>query len=408
MNWIQPSKKQIAAMSWWTKNSDYEGIIADGSIRAGKTLALSVGFIAWAMENFENCNFAICGKTVTSCKKNVIDPLIQALQGLYKVQYKNTENCLFIGTNRFYVYGGKDESSQSLIQGITLAGILLDEVALMPESFVNQATGRCSVDGSKLWFNCNPETPRHWFYEKWIKKARKRKLLHLHFTMEDNPSLSEKIKQRYRAMYDGVFYDRFIRGLWVAAEGLVYPMFNRDFHVVPVAPRPYEQYQISLDYGIQNATAMELWGLAGGTWYLVNEYYHSGRETGQQKTDDEYYQELEKLAGDLKIRRVIVDPSAASFIALIRRKGKFAVSGAENDVLDGIRSTATALKLGLVRINECCKHTIDEFYMYVWDEKAIGEDRPVKDNDHTMDAVRYFVYINKLALPRRKNRLIDC
>lgn len=376
-------------MSWWTKPNDYEGVIADGSIRAGKTLAMSVGFVSWAMHSFGNCNFAICGKTVTSCKKNVIDPLIQALQGIYKMQYKNTESCLYVGTNRIYVYGGKDESSQSLIQGITLAGILLDEVALMPESFVNQATGRCSVDGSKLWFNCNPETPRHWFYEKWIKRARARQLLLLHFTMDDNPSMSDKIKQRYRDMYDGVFFDRFIRGLWVAAEGLVYPMFNKDFHIVKTEPRPYERYQISMDYGIQNPTAMLLWGFCDGVWYLIDEYYHSGRETGRQKTDEDYYAELVNLAGDLPVKKVIIDPSAASFIALVWQKKRFTPIKANNAVIDGIRNTATALKTELIRVDGRCKHTINEFYSYAWDDSAIDEDRPIKDNDHAMDALRY-------------------
>lgn len=388
MNWTQPSLKQMATMTWWTKNSDYEGIIADGSIRAGKTLAMSVGFITWAMTTFSGEKFAICGKTVTSCRKNVIEPLIQALAGVYKTQYKHTENCLYIGTNKFYIYGGKDEGSQSLIQGITLAGILLDEVALMPESFVNQATGRCSVEGSKLWFNCNPETPRHWFYTKWWKKAKRRKLLLIHFTMDDNPSLSDKMKQRYIDQYDGVFYDRFIRGLWVAADGLVYPMFNKDFHSVPTVPRPYEQYYISMDYGIQNATVMILWGLANGIWYAVKEYYHSGRDSGVQKTDDEYYTELEKLAGTLPIRQVVIDPSAASFISLIRKKHRFQVRGANNDVIDGISNVASALKLGLLKFNDCCVETIAEFFEYIWD-KASAEERPVKDHDHAMDAVRY-------------------
>lgn len=405
MKWEEPSNKQIAAMSWWSMDNDYQGVIADGSIRAGKTLALSVGFVTWATNTFDDCNFAICGKTVTSCKKNVIDPLVQALQGIYKMSYKHSDSCLHVGSNRFYVYGGKDEGSQSLVQGITLAGILLDEVALMPESFVNQATGRCSVTGSKMWFNCNPETPIHWFYTKWILNAKKKNFLLLHFTMDDNPSLSEEIKDRYVSMYDGVFFDRFILGKWVAAEGLVYPMFNKEFHIVPAEPRPYEQYQISMDYGIQNATAMCLWGLANGVWYMVKEFYHSGRDTGVQKTDEEYYEDLDKLAGNLKVRRVLVDPSAASFIALIRRKGRFVCVGAENDVLDGIRETATALKLGKIKFNDCCKHVVDEFYSYIWDAKSTETDRPVKDHDHVLDAVRYHVYTNKITMPKRKSLL---
>jgi len=391
MNWTKPSLKQTAAMGWWTQNKEYEGIIADGSIRAGKTLALSVGFVLWAMDSFENCNFAICGKTVSSCRKNVIDPLVVALMGRYSVQYKHTENCMYIGTNKFYVYGGRDESSQSLIQGITLAGVLLDEVALMPESFVNQATGRCSVDGSKYWFNCNPESPQHWFYTKWIKRAKSRKLLHLHFTMDDNPSLTEHIKQRYTAMYDGVFYDRFIRGLWVIAEGLIYD-FQANIHTTDAEPAADTgTWWISMDYGTQNPCSMGLWNVQGDKTIRVDEYYYSGRDKGIQKTDEEYYTELEKLVGNRPIEAVVIDPSAASFIATVNKYGKFRVRKAKNDVLDGIRVTAAMLKAGRILIHQRCKSSISEFGLYSWDDKA-KEDKPLKESDHAMDEIRYFCY----------------
>src|SRR5699024_2024497 len=204
-----------------------------------------------------------------------------------------------------------------------LAGVLLDEVALMPRSFVEQACARCSVEGSKLWFNCNPEGPSHWFYLTWVLEAGKRNMLHLHFTMDDNLSLSAAVKARYESLYSGVFYDRFIRGLWVVAEGLIYTMFNKDYHVVPDVPRPYDRYYISVDYGTVNPTSMGLWGRASGKWYRMREYYFDSRKEGRQRTDEEHYFELERLAGDLPIRAVIVDPSAASFIEAIRRHGRF-------------------------------------------------------------------------------------
>ena len=401
------SIKQIKVLTWWADNSpvkDKNGIIADGAIRSGKTLSMSLSFVLWAMERYVYQNFGMCGKTIGSFRRNVLFWLKLMLRSRgYKVSEYRADNYITIMKNGimnyFYIFGGKDERSQDLIQGITLAGCFFDEVALMPESFVNQATGRCSVDGSTFWFNCNPDAPNHWFNIKWIKKHKELGLLYLHFTMDDNLSLSEKIKERYRQMYNGVFFDRFIRGLWVLAEGLIYP--NTEQAIVPTEERNYIEYQISCDYGIHNPTCFGLFGLYKGVWYMIKEYYHSGRDTNQPKTDEEYYRELEQFAGDLPIKRIIVDPSAASFITLIRRKGRFIVRGADNAVVDGIRSTSAAINIGIIKINDCCNHIQAEFKVYAWDERA-SEDKPIKENDHMCDLLRYYVYTNKLSLPKQK------
>ena len=169
------SNKQLKVLTWWATDSvkdKYDAIIADGSVRSGKTVCMSISFIFWIMRNFSNCNFAICGKTVGSCRRNVITPLLGMISGRYDVKDKISENKLEIKKgnvkNHIYIFGGKDESSQALIQGITLAGVLFDEVALMPRSFVEQALARCSVEGARFFFNCNPEHPNHWFYKEWI------------------------------------------------------------------------------------------------------------------------------------------------------------------------------------------------------------------------------------------------
>ena len=262
MRYQKLSPRQNLAMTWWNRPGfgDYDGIICDGSIRSGKTVAMTVGFIMWAMCRFQGQNFALCGKTIESLRRNVTTNLPTWLAGVFSFREYRTENKIVVSaagrSNNFYLFGGRDESSASLIQGITLAGVLLDEVALMPRSFVEQACARCSVEGSKLWFNCNPEGPSHWFYLTWVLEAGKRNMLHLHFTMDDNLSLSAAVKARYESLYSGVFYDRFIRGLWVVAEGLIYTMFNKDFHVVPDVPRPYDRYYISVDYGTVNPTSM--------------------------------------------------------------------------------------------------------------------------------------------------------
>ena len=314
----------------------------------------------------------------------------------YTLRWRRSDKILEVrrgtATNFFEVFGGKDESSAALIQGRTLAGVLLDEVALMPRSFVEQALARCSVEGAKMWFSCNPGSPQHWFYLEWIKRHEEHNALYLHFTMQDNPGLSNKIIERYESMFSGVFYDRYIRGLWVLAEGRIYDMFRKEKHVSASPPGACVLYYISMDYGTQNPTAMQLWGKYGNTWYALREYYYSGRERKKQLTDEEYYTALENLAGPLPIRGVIVDPSAASMIACIRNHGRFLVFPADNAVLDGIRVTANALQDGKIKICKGCENTIREFDEYVWDEKAAdrGEDRPLKINDHAMDAMRYF------------------
>lgn len=293
-------------------------------------------------------------------------------------------------TNRFYLFGGRDESSAALIQGMTLGGILLDEVALMPRSFVEQALARCSLPNSAFWFNCNPENPMHWFYEEWIKKAEEKNCLYIHFLMKDNPSLPKKVMRRYENLYSGAFYERFVMGRWVAVDGLVYPDAAKGKYTEKPPCHEFGKYYISCDYGTVNPTSMGIWGLQGSTWYRFDEYYYSSRAEGSQKTDEEYYEALEHFADGKRIEAVIVDPSAASFIECIRRHGKFRVIPAKNDVTDGIRKVQDAFRDGRIRISPTCKATIKEFSLYRWDEGAT-KDVPKKENDHAMDEIRYFV-----------------
>lgn len=415
------SKKQKQVLTWWCKESpvhNKDGIIADGAIRSGKTVSMSLSFVMWAMSSFAGQNFAMCGKTIGSFRRNVLFWLKLMLRSRgYSITDHRADNLVVVRKNGvenyFYIFGGKDERSQDLIQGITLAGVFFDEVALMPESFVNQATGRCSVKGSKFWFNCNPDGPYHWFKVNWIDKStgylgkeqvRKisqkakaegkdpglKELLYLHFTMDDNLSLDEEVKARYRSMYIGVFFKRYILGLWAAAEGVIYDMFDEARHVRDI--KDFFQLLIngnryvSCDYGTQNATVFLLWNKGrDGVWYCIREYYYSGRDKGRQKTDSEYADDLKKWLDGTKIKAIIVDPSAASFIAELRKRG-YKVLKANNDVLDGIRLVGMLLNLELLKFASSCTETIKEFASYIWDEKALerGEDKPVKQHDHCL------------------------
>lgn len=395
MKYQRLSNRQLLSMLWWQqpKFKDRDAIICDGSIRSGKTLTMSVGFLLWAMSSFNGEKFAICGKTIESLRRNVIMNLRDWVPYDLEIVERRAENKVIISDgareNTFFLFGGRDESSYMLIQGLTLAGVLMDEVALMPRSFVEQALARCSVEGSKFWFNCNPAGPEHWFYKEWVCKIKEHNALHLHFTMADNPALSPQIRKRYEAMYSGVFYRRYIQGEWCIAEGLVYSIFDKKAHVTAKMPEA-GRYFISIDYGTLNPFSAGLWCLSDGVAYRMREWYHNGREAGQ-KTDSEYYEAIEKLAGKLPIERIIIDPSAASMITEIHRRGKYVVAKARNDVLPGIAYTAALLQAGRLKIGATCADAIREFGLYAWDEK--GEvDKVIKENDHAMDDIRYFAY----------------
>lgn len=430
------STKQLQALTWWEPEyspyAQWDAIIADGSIRSGKTVSLSLSYVLWAMSSFDGKNFGICGKTIHACRRNVITPLKQMLRSRgYEVVDVRTENQLIIAkqevidgkivetVNYFYIFGGKDESSQDLIQGVTLAGLFCDEVALMPESFVSQATGRCSVTGSKFWFSCNPDNPHHWFKKDWIDKAVGKKFLYLHFTMDDNPSLDPKIKARYESLYTGVFYKRFILGLWVTADGLVYPMFDEEENVQSFHA-PYDRIFVAGDFGIYNATTFGVYGYyrRQKRYHLIESYYHSGREAEKemteyqakdgekdksfsgvmQKTTKEYADDLIAMIrlGSYDISYIILDPSASALIVELQKhpyivRKKIDIIPAMNDVMLGISFHSQLLAERRFTLDPSNVHDIKEYNAYAWDTKKslLGEDAVTKDNDHCMDRNRY-------------------
>lgn len=391
------SEKQLRVLSFWCDASpdrECEAVICDGAVRSGKTVCMGISFAAWATRRFSGASFALCGKTIRSLKRNVVTPLLPLLtrEGFH-CRIKAADNLLEISfagrSNRFYLFGGRDEGSAALIQGMTLAGVLFDEVALMPRSFVEQALARCSVEGSKFWFNCNPEYPGHWFYREWIRKARERHALYLHFTMEDNPAITPALLKRYQRLYSGTFYQRFVLGEWVAAEGAVYPFMAGEDAFCDVPAGPFDRYVVSCDYGTVNPSSFGLWGECGGVWYRVSEYYYDARREGVSRTDEEHYRALCQLIGGRALECVVADPSAASFMEVIRRHGRYLVVPARNQVLDGIRNTAAALQAGRIRICRTCRDAVREFGLYRWEEG--GRDAPRKENDHAMDDIRYFV-----------------
>ena len=390
------SEKQKAVMRFGhsKKYEHYNAIICDGAVRSGKTAVMGLSFVHWAMRHFDKSYFAICGKTSSATERNIVAfiRVMVDITAFFAVSYSPTKHILTIKgsgkENHFYIFGGKDKSSASLIQGLTLNGVFFDEVALQEKSFVEQAVARTlSVKNAKLWFNCNSE---HWFYKEWIKDAdgkNEKHTLHIHFLMEDNPTLSEQQIKRAKSLYTGIFLKRFVFGQWVKSEGLVYPMFceenitnSTDFE---------GEYYVSIDYGTSNPFSMGLWVDTGNKSVRLKEFYFDSKREQKQLTDEEYYEKLQKFTAGYKIKSIIIDPSAASFIQTIKRHGDFKVRTANNQVLSGISFVCELLNEKQILINESCTDIIREFSLYRWDETK-QTDAVVKEFDHALDEMRYF------------------
>ena len=415
------SRKQRKVLNWWCRSSpvrDYNGIIADGAIRSGKSVAMSLSFVIWAMSEFEACNFAMCGKTIGSFRRNVLFWLKLMLHSRgYSVTEQRTENLVIVRRgsieNYFYVFGGKDERSQDLIQGITLAGVFFDEVALMPESFVNQATGRCSVDGSKFWFNCNPGSPAHWFKTGWIDKRQDKRLLYLHFTMDDNLSLSEAVKERYRGMYTGVFFKRYILGEWKSADGVIYRQFADDPErfILDEVPADIIIGTMGLDFGGNgSAHAGCLVGITRGyrSIVILDEYYRKEVIDPGTLTDD-VCGFVQRSQAQVRATSIWCDSAETTLIKGIRtevfaRHIPVEVRNArKGEIIDRIRLCDMLMSQGRFFIMRRCRHTIAALSEAVWDSKSPTRDRRLDDGSTNIDSLDALEY----ALEPHANRLIE-
>lgn len=337
----------------------------------------------------------ILGVTKSTIERNVLAPM-RDIYGDTMVGSISSDNTVNLFGERCYCLGAEKVSQVSKIRGASIKYCYGDEVADWSEEVFELLKSRLDKEYSCFDGTFNPQYPSHWLKRFLDSNAD---IFSQTYTIDDNPFLPEAFKENLKREYAGtVFYDRYILGKWVLAEGVIYPMFGKSC-ISKTEPREYTEYIVSMDYGIQNPTAILLWGKCDGVWYQIKEFYHSGREQKEQKTDQQYYDELEKLVGDLPARKLIIDPSATSFIALVQQKKRFVVWRANNDVIDGIQHTASCLQDGAIKVNDCCKRTIEEYGLYSWDDKA-KEDAPIKQNDHAMDATRYFV--NTTQIWRKK------
>lgn len=403
------SPRQMLTMFWWN-NPAYDhcaGIICDGSVRSGKTIAISFGFLMWSMSRYNGMLFGLCGKTINSFRRNVLKPMRAMCKSLgFAMIERKSENLVDIidrrsgRSNTYYLFGGNDESSQDLIQGITLAGLLLDEVVLMPESFVNQAMARLSVTGAKVWMSCNPEGSQHYVKRKFIDQYDRLKYLYVHYTMDDNLTLSEERRRFYSRQWTGLFYRRFVLGEWCLASGLVMSAFNQETMVYD-DDDPDEWYSMtfaSMDYGTTNPMACLLisYNPRRQCFDVRDEYYYNSRATDVQKTDAEYVEDIRRFTKGKGVQRAFLDPSALSMLVALRNSHIFPrIEQANNDVDDGIKWTNMLFGVGKIRIHSRCKNLIRELGIYSWDEDASekqGRDIVLKVEDHACDALRYFCY----------------
>ena len=361
--------------------------IKTGATRSGKTF-MDYYVIPKRIKSVRNKSglIVILGNTKSTLQRNVIEPM-QIIWGDKLVGNIKSDNTAILFGEKCYCLGADKVSQVNKLRGAGIKYCYGDEVVTWNEEVFQMLKSRLDKPYSKFDGTCNPDNPNHWFHEFLQSDAD---IYNEHYTIYDNEYLSPDVIKSLETEYRGtVFFDRYILGEWALAEGLIYPIYQSA--IVPTIEREYEKYKVSMDYGTQNATSMGLYGLCQGVWYCIREYYYSGRKTNKQKTDDEYYNDLCEFVGDLNVKDIIIDPSAASFITLVKKKLRFNVIKANNEVLDGIRQTASAINTGLIKINDCCVNGIKELSSYVWQENE-KEDAPVKVNDHFCDQLRYFVY----------------
>lgn len=362
--------------------------VAEGAVRSGKSFIQMVRWMEFVATH--RGPFLISGKTRDTISRNVISPLVD-LFGPKLVQFKISRGEAILFGKTCYCVGATDDGAETRIRGITANGWLADEVTIHPRSFIHQALARCSMEDSKCFWTCNPDSPYHFIYQDYLQGNPV--VSRWHFTLDDNPALDPEYVASLEAMYTGLFYRRFILGEWVLAEGTVYSMFDEGKHVVQENDIPEcDEYWVGVDYGITNPCVFLLLGRRDDQYYVVREYYHSGGG-GVQKTDSEYGKDMWDFLFGIAPERIYVDPSALSYITELKKRS-LRVVGADNSVLPGIQEVSALLVSGQLHISSACRYTIREFASYIWDEKASknGRDVPRKEHDHCMDALRYAIF----------------
>lgn len=407
--------KQLDLMRLWQHNKLKRINLLEGSVSSGKTWISLVLWAFWVktMPNDPDSLYLMAARSLTTLKRNCL-LLLQSLVGEKNFTFSLSSKEGHLFGRHILLEGANDAQAEAKIRGLTLQGAYCDEVTKLPYDFWVMLLSRLRKPGAKLFATTNPDAPGHWLKKEYMDRSDDLDILIIKFLLDDNTTLPEEYVRNIKKEYSGVFYERFILGKWVLAEGIIYPMYQQAIEEPPDGEP--DDYRLSIDYGTMNAFAALLWEKHGKTWYATKGYYYSGRDKGVTKTDEEYGNDLDvfmkpiienmpkkKILGETYTSKIktIIDPSAASMITLLRKKAWCTVIPADNDVIDGIRDTATAMLLGLIKISPAIKEWKEEAEGYVWDD-AEGEDRPVKINDHMMDSTRYFVFTEHLVMRSKK------
>lgn len=378
-----------------------------GAIRSGKTIASLIAFLIAVAAAPASGLIVIVGRSLQTIERNVLDPLQDAaLFGSVAklvVHTRGATTATILGRT-VHLIGAADSRAEGRLRGLTACLAYVDEATLMPRGFWNQLLGRLSVPGARLMATTNPDNPGHWLKKEFLDRAADLDLREWHFTLDDNPALDEAYVASLKSEYVGLWYRRFISGHWVQSEGAIYEMFDAHKHVVKTLPRIDRWLCDSIDYGTVNPYADLLVGLgADRRLYVVSEYRHDSRTARRQMTDSEYSKarrawlarvpQPETNVLGVAPEWTIVDPSASSYIEQLHRDGVSGVTAADNSVLDGIRTVSSLFSTGDLLVHESAQGLIDELPGYSWDDKAAerGEDKPIKENDHSVDALRYGV-----------------
>lgn len=366
-----------------------------GAVRSGKSFASLIRWEGFVQRAPKEGTLMFVGKSRDTLKRNILEPLEDML-GSSRFRYWLGKGEARLYDRTIHIVGANDERAEHKIRGSTLAGVYIDELTIIPECVFSMLQSRLSVPGAMCFATTNPDSPFHWA-KKFIDRQDELDIKSWSFNLDDNPSLGQVFKDNLRKEYRGLWYDRYICGQWVLAEGTIFDFFDRSNHVIDYPPGMADYYVVGVDYGTTNPTAFSLIGYSSKTQpnrWLEKEYYWDSKKTLRQKTDTEYAEDLKKFIGSYNVRAIYIDPSAVSFRVELARQGFSGIIEAENEVLDGIRYHSLQLSNGTFKVCHNCSKAIEEYSTYRWDPKASarGEDKPLKENDHLMDSIRYALY----------------
>lgn len=382
------SRKQLASLFESTARIN----IWEGAVRSGKTYVSLLRFIRELAEGPEG-EYCIITRTYDSFKRNIL-PLLTHMIGT-DARYYQGKREMNIWGKTVHIVGADDERSESKVRGFTASGCYIDEISIIPESVFRMMISRCMMNDAKIFGTTNPDSPFHWLKQDFLTDNPDVKSWQ--FTLNDNPRLSQEEKDYLCRQYKGIWYQRFIEGKWVQAQGAIFDFFDTKLHVINQPPGNGEYYLVGVDYGTTNACSFVLIGINRSKYpnmWVEDVYYFDSKVAQRQKTDSEYASDLKKFISGYGVRAIYIDPSAASFKLELMREGVSNLYDAKNEVIDGIRLMSDFFLNGTLKVCAKCVVLIKEMQSYVWDPKCqkTGEDKPLKVSDHSVDAARYAIY----------------